>query len=143
MTSGEESAKRASLPKITPSSNRSSRPRFARSTRPGRRASAHTPSTRPTRTAAIANVLKLKIDELILLPRTEKDNAVEQNHEQYRPHPPGDCGVEVNELRAPAVSDRVCRQQNHRERHQPPGKRGPSGQRTEQGQKIRRRRSEK
>src|SRR5438132_1654463 len=119
MISGEESAKAPSFPKRTLLWNRSSSPTFVRSTRPGRKASAHTPSVAAITPRASRTALKLKINERILLSGTEKHDPVEGAHEQQRPHPPRGCRINVDELGAVAIADEVGRDHHGAQQQKP------------------------
>src|SRR5947209_16954076 len=136
MRSGEEWANAASLPKITLLWKRSSSPTFARSTKSGRKASAHAPSIKPIKAAASARALKLKINERTLLTRAEKHDGVEDAHEQQRPHPPRGCRVKVDELVPLAIADEVGRDHHGAQQQKPQRKRRPGRERGEQRQQV-------
>src|ERR1043166_4813402 len=142
MMSGAESAKSFSLPKMTALWNRSNRLNLARSTIPGRSASAHTPSVaaitpRPSRTA-----LKLKINELILLDRSEEHDAVEGGDEEESAQPPGRRRIKVDKLDAPAIAGEIRREHHCSKEEKPQRKRRPRSERGEQRQQISRGRAE-
>src|SRR5215471_16530493 len=90
--------------------NRSSRLNLVRSTIPGRSASAHTPSVAAITPSARSTALKLKINELILLERSEEHDAVEGRDQQQAAQPPRRQRIKVDELAPPAVAHEVGRE---------------------------------
>src|SRR5215471_10038498 len=122
--------------------NRSSRLNLVRSTIPGRSASAHTPSVAAITPSARNTALKLKINELILLERSEEHDAVERGDKQKAAHPPRRQGIKVDELGAAAIADEIRRQHDGPQKQQPQRERRKVSERTKQRQQIAGRRAE-
>src|ERR1043166_8205542 len=142
MTSGAESAHSFSFPNMTEVLNRSNRLNLVRSTIPGRSANAHTPSATMMTASARNTALKLKINELILLERSEEHDAVESGDEEESAQPPGRRWIKVDELNAVAIAGEVRREHHRSQEEKPQRKRRPGGERGEQREEIAGRRAE-
>src|SRR5262249_15138974 len=125
MTSGAESANSFSFPKMTALWNRSSRLNLVRSTMPGRSASAHTPSVAAIRPSARQVALKLKINEFILLERSEEHDAVESGDQEQSAQPPRRRCIKVDELDAVAIAGEIRREHHRAQEEEPQRERRP------------------